>query len=242
LILDIETAPHKAYIWDCRTEYVSPDHIVEPGYTLCWAAKWLDDDGVMFGSVHRHGKGMVRSVHKLLNRADAVVHFNGKKFDVPTLNREFLLAGLSPPSPFKQIDLLQTCRRKFKFASNRLDYVSRVLGIGAKIEHKGMELWKECMAGLPEAWATMEAYNKGDVRLTQAVYERLLPWIDGHPNVAAFQTEKRCCPTCGSTKLQARGEQVTTTLVYTRLQCRSCGKWSRQAKAKKYQRPELVAA
>lgn len=241
--MDIETAPHKAYIWDCRTEYVSPDHIVEPGYTLCWAAKWLDEEAVMFGSIHRHGKNMIRSVHKLLDRADAVVHFNGKKFDVPTLNREFLLADLSPPAPFKQIDLLQTCRRKFKFASNRLDYVSRVLGIGAKVEHKGMDLWKECMAGLPEAWATMEAYNKGDVKLTEAVYTRLLPWIDGHPNVQIYTGEKgHLCPTCGGAT-QARGYSRSKTLVYRRHQCKKCGGWSRKrVNAKEYRKPDLVAA
>lgn len=234
LLLDIETAPHKAYIWDCRTEYVSPDHIVEPGYTLCWAAKWYGAPTVMFGSIHRHGKQMVKAVHNLLDEADAVVHFNGKKFDVPTLNREFLLAGMSPPAPFKQIDLLQTCRRKFKFASNKLDYVSRILGEGAKVQHKGMDLWKECMAGLESSWRTMEDYNKHDVRLTERLYERLLPWIDGHQNHNLYEDEA-CCPNCGSVKRQRRGTEVTKGYEYARFQCRNhlpvtgrkCGKWYR---------------
>lgn len=192
----------------------------------------------MFGSIHRHGvRAMVRSIHKLLGDADAVVHFNGKKFDVPTLNREFLLAGLSPPAPFKQIDLLQTCRRKFKFASNRLDYVSQALGEGAKVEHKGMDLWKECMAGDAESWKVMEEYNKHDVRLTERMYERLMPWIDGHPNASLYQDEA-CCPNCGGTKRQARGSELTSGLEYTRFQCtehlpvtgRKCGKWYRSIK------------
>lgn len=183
----------------------------------------------------------MRSIHKLLDEADAVCHFNGAKFDIPVLNKEFLIHGLNPPAPFKQIDLYQTCKRRFKFASNRLDFVSKVLGIGAKVEHKGMELWAGCMAGDATSWKTMEAYNKQDVRLTEKLYERLLPWIQNHPNAAVYGGEKRCCPNCGSTKLQARGEQVTTTLVYTRLQCRSCGKWSRENRPKNFRRPELVA-
>src|SRR5690349_14221880 len=209
--------------------------IVETGYTLCWAAKWYGPSGMMFGSVYRHGRAaMVRTIHKLLDKADAVVHFNGKKFDIPTLNREFLLSGLSPPSPFKQIDLLQTCRRKFKFASNRLDYVSRTLGEGAKVEHKGMELWEGCMARDPASWKIMEDYNKHDVRLTERMYERLLPWIDGHPNHNLHEDDA-CCPNCGSQKRQARGAAVLIGMSYPRFQCtntlpvtgRKCGKWYR---------------
>lgn len=200
---------------------------------------------MMFGSIKRHGqKAMIRTIHKLLNDADAVVHFNGKKFDIPTLNREFLLAGLTPPAPFKQIDLLQTCRRKFKFASNRLDYVSQALGEGAKVEHKGMDLWKGCMAGNPEDWKVMEEYNKHDVRLTERMYDRLRAWIDGHPNMGQYVEDgEPCCPNCGSHKLQARGVSRTAAFAYRRWQCNSCGKWSRsRSPDKSYGRPELVAA
>lgn len=199
----------------------------------------------MFGSAAKHGqKGMVRSVHKLLDEADAVCHFNGIKFDIPQLHKEFLLHGLPPPSPFRHIDLLRTCRRQFAFASNRLDFVSKLLGEGAKMEHKGMELWAGCMAGDPACLKTMELYNKQDVRLTERLYERLKPWIIGHPNVAQFdELAGRCCPTCGSKKLQARGVARTATITYQRFQCRDCGKWSRTRKADaSYGKPELVAA
>ena len=199
----------------------------------------------MFGSVHRHGaKPMVRSVHKLLDDADAVCHFNGKKFDIPTLNKEFLLHGMAPPSPFKHIDLLQTCRQQFKFASNKLDYVAQALGEGAKVEHKGMELWRGCMGGDAASWRVMESYNRHDVRLTERLYERLKPWIKNHPNHAVYaETGDACCPNCASTKMQARGRQFNNTIAYKRWQCRDCGKWSRSRLSdKSYGKPELVAA
>ncbi|NIV35232.1 MAG: hypothetical protein GWN58_38990, partial [Anaerolineae bacterium] len=50
-------------------------------------------------------EGMLEGAWELLDEADAVVHYNGKKFDIPTLNREFVKYGFTPPSPYKQIDL-----------------------------------------------------------------------------------------------------------------------------------------
>lgn len=218
---------------------------MEPGYTLCYAAKWYGRPEVLYGSVNRHKPAqMARTVHKLLDKADAVAHFNGKRFDIPTLNKEFLLHGLPPPSPFRHIDLLQTCRQQFKFASNKLDYVAQALGLGAKVHHKGMELWRGCMAGDAASWRLMESYNRQDVRLTERLYDRLKPWIKGHPNLGLYEQEKeRCCPGCGSKKLQARGRQFNNTLVYRRYQCNDCGRWSRSRVAdNSYGKPELVAA
>jgi len=245
LILDIETAPHKAYVWGLYDQNVGINQIVEPGYTLCYAAKWYGRPGVMFGSVYRHKPArMARTVHALLDKADAVVHFNGKKFDVPTLNKEFLLNGMPPPAPFKHIDLLQTCRQQFKFASNKLDYVSQVLGEGAKVEHKGMELWRGCMDGDAASWRLMEQYNRHDVRLTERLYERLKPWIKNHPNIGVYTgCDEKTCPTCGSDRLQRRGYKVANMLTYAQYQCQKCKSWSRGRHAA--QRPSpgaLVAA
>lgn len=243
LFLDIETAPHKAYVWGLYDQNVSISQIVEPGYTMCWAAKWHGSRDVMFSSMHKQKpRQMILAVHKLLDEADAVVHFNGRKFDVPTLNKEFLLHDLPPPSPFKHIDLLQTCRREFKFASNKLDFVAQFLGQGSKVDNKGMELWRGCMDGDAESWAVMERYNKHDVRLTERIYNRLLPWIKGHPNMAVYGDEPDCCPNCGKSALQSRGYARTAAFTYKRFQCMKCGKWSRSTTREKFARPQRMAA
>lgn len=174
----------------------------------------------------------MKSVYNLLNKADAVCHFNGEKFDIPRLNTEFLLAGLGPPAPFKHIDLIKTCRSRFGFASNRLDYVCRLLGIGAKLSHKGMELWHGCMAGEEDSWRTMELYNKQDVRLTEKLYRRLLPWIEHHPNVNAyaglrFNPDRPKCPTCGGSRVNKSKNKISLTRQYKQWQCQSpkCGRY-----------------
>ena len=227
--LDLETAPHKVYSWGLWGQDIHINQIVEPGYTLCWAAKWVGKPTIYFESrQHKCTAEMLRPLHDLLDEADAVIHFNGSKFDVPVVNKEFLLAGMDMPSPYKQIDLLQTARRQFKFPSNKLDYISQALGLGAKTKHAGMDLWKGCMDGDPKSWRIMERYNKQDVKLLEKVYHKLLPWIDNHPNHGVYtDSNKMCCTNCGSGYLSSRGYEYTKTGKYQRLKCNKCGHWNR---------------
>jgi hypothetical protein len=60
------------------------------------------------------------------------------------------------------------------------------------------------------------------VRLTEQVYEKLRPWVVGHPNVGVFDGD-HCCPKCGGNKLQRRGQYVTRNKSYPQLQCRTQG-------------------
>ncbi len=227
LLLDIETSPNLAYVWGLWQQNISINQIENSGYVLCWSAKWLDGDEIYFNSVHKSkAEIMLHDIHKLLDEADAVIHYNGTKFDIPTLNKEFLLYGFTPPAPYKQIDLLNTCRKVFRFPSNKLDYVSQTLGLGEKVRHEGHELWVKCMNGDGEAWLKMEEYNKKDVELLEPLYKRLLPWIDKHPNRATYE-EGVCCPNCGSLEYQRRGSYMTTTQKYVRYQCQGCGTWFR---------------
>lgn len=231
LLLDIETAPHLAHVWGLWDQRVGLSQLLESGYTLCWAAKWLGEKEVFFGSVKQGADRMTRDIHKLMNEADAIVHYNGNKFDIPTLNKDFLLNGLPPPSPAKQIDLLRVVKQRFRFPSNKLDYVSQRLELGGKVEHSGHELWIKCMAGDPEAWAKMAAYNVQDVRLLEKLYHKLRPWIKGHPNHGLYNPDNsEVCPKCGSENHQRRGTEKTSTCVYQRFQCCSCGGWFRGAR------------
>ena len=195
---------------------------------MCYAAKWLREDVIYFDSVHDNTpKKMLKGIYKLLEEADAVIHYNGTKFDIPTLNKEFLLHNMTPPSPYKQIDLLRTARNKFRFPSNKLDYIAQALGLGKKIKHRGHELWIECMAGNDDAWNEMEEYNIQDVLLLEKLYDRLKPWIPNHPNRGLYGEHNHCCPTCGGNSLGRRGYAYTNGCKYQRYICKHCGTWSR---------------
>jgi DNA polymerase elongation subunit (family B) len=230
LALDIETRPNLAYVWGLWDQNIPLDALVESGDMICWAAKWLGEEEIMFSSVHHQNKRrMVKAIWKLLDEADAVLHFNGRRFDVPHLKREFLELGMPPPSPFRQIDLLQTCKKQFRFPSNKLEYVSKRLGMGGKVKHEGYRLWLRCMNGDDDAWELMKKYNIKDVTDLEELYGLLQPWIVGHPSHGAISGED-VCPRCGSDDLVKNGTQFLTTGAYPRFKCRNCGGYARGSK------------
>lgn len=231
LLSDIETAPNLATVWGLWGQNIAINQIMAAGYTLCWSAKWLGDDEVMFDSVHKSSATkMLKRIHSLLDECDAVVTYNGDKFDLPTLSKDFLTHGMKPPAPYKSIDLCTVAKKQFRFPSNKLDYIAQALGIGKKTEHAGHQLWIDCMALKPDAWAVMEEYNKNDVVILEGVYERMRPWIRQHPNHGLYdEPGVPVCTNCGSGHLQRRGFARTGVNKYARYQCQECGTWTREA-------------
>jgi len=230
LLIDIETAPAKAYIWDLRTRYVPLSQVAEDGYILCFAASWMGSGMVEFASRWDHGeKQMIEWAWELLDEADAVIHYNGKRYDIPRLNSEFLVRGLGPPTPSYQIDLYETVSRKFKVLSKSMNHMLRLLSLEEKVKHKGMELWTECMDGVAASQKEMETYNIRDVEALEDLYTHLLPWIDNHPNVALWMpaTEDRKCTHCGSENLRFKGYKYTRVASYKQYLCKDCGSYSR---------------
>lgn len=230
LTIDIETSPSLAYVWKMFQNDVSLSQLETVTEVMCFAAKWLDSKKVEFYSTHHHGKQeMVEQAHRLLTEADAVVHFNGTTFDMPHLNREFLLAGMNPPAPYKQIDLLRAVKSNFRFMSNKLAHVTEQLQLSGKLSHTGFQMWRDALAGDEKAWALFKRYNIQDVRTTEELYHKLRPWIHNHPSVALDHGVDGC-NRCGSQNLQKRGYDTTSQGKYQRLQCQDCGGWLRSGK------------
>jgi DNA polymerase elongation subunit (family B) len=227
LTIDIETSPHVAYAWGLYDVNISLSQVLANSRVISFAAKWYDSKQVMFYSEHHNTrKEMIRAAWELFNEADIVITYNGINFDNKHLQREFILAGLTPPSPFKNVDLLRVVRSQFKFASNKLDFVSQQLGIGQKVEHEGQALWNKVLAGDAKAWERMKKYNIQDVRLTESLFDFLGPWVKSMPHVGLW-TGERCCFRCGTTDLSQHGFGYTATTVYAKLQCNDCGSWNR---------------
>lgn len=227
LLLDCETSPNTAYVWRLFKETIPLARLIESSEVLCWSAKWLGAKEIMFDSLFKSSpKNMLAGIHKLLTEADAVITFNGKSFDIPTLNKEFLIYGFPPPAPYKQIDLINTARSQFRFTSNKLDYICQRLGLGQKTE-TNFQLWVDCMKKDKEAWKQMEKYNKNDVVMLEKLYIRLVPWIKNHPNQGLYLEKEAICPVCASEEIQKRGLAYTSTCTYQRYRCSDCGSWFR---------------
>ena len=241
LLLDIETAPNTAHVWGLWDQNIALNHVMESSYVLCWSAKWLGKSEVMFSSVYKDNeKSMLKKIHALLNEADAVIHFNGTKFDIPTLNKEFITHGMPPPAPYKQMDLLKVVRTQFKFLSNKLDYIAKALGVGEKTKYISHMLWIRCMEGDQSAWIEMEKYNKNDVIIMEKVYFKLIPWMKTHVNYSVFSDSGTVCPNCGKANYQKRGYAFLALGKYQRYQCNACASWFRGTTRIKLDHPTTV--
>lgn len=238
LLLDIETAPVKAFVWGLFKQNINIDWVEDEGRVLCFAARWVGQKDMIFHSefvknkqTKANHRAMIKAAHSLLSEADAIIHYNGNSFDIPTLNKEFLAYGMSPPPPAAQIDLLRVVSQKFRLPSRKMDFVARILGIPRKLKHRGPELWLDCMKGVKDAWLEMEEYNKQDVVVLELIYKRLLPWITNHPHVGMRQGDPNSCPNCGSLNLKPRGMAYTKLTQYQRFRCGDCGTWTRGKKS-----------
>ena len=83
LFLDIEVSPTIAPVWGVWNPHIDVSNLIGNSYVLCWAAKWLGDDEMMwrrcYGKEGKYRKDMLRNIHRLLDSADAVVHYNGSR-------------------------------------------------------------------------------------------------------------------------------------------------------------------
>lgn len=233
MVLDIETSPHVGYFWGTHKQYIPVENIKERGRVISAAYQWVGDRKVHQVDESKDGRAaMFAELYKALSEADAVVTWNGDRFDLPRIYGELLQLGYTPPPPVASIDLIKTVR-KLGLPSSKLSYVGPVLIGDYKVKHEGFELWLKCMndrhVGHLDAWRRMRKYNIGDVKLTTALFEVLKPWVKNFPYLGEKKGTKGSfeCPRCGETEnYQHRGYRRTSTTTTERIRCGSCGGWS----------------
>lgn len=238
LLLDIETSPVNAYVWQSqigRKTRIDIDQIVEDMRIISYAAKFLDEKKIHYSDVRgqindRGEEKLLKKIHDLCNEADVVIAHNGQAFDVPTILARFSVFDLKPTAPFTQIDTYLVSRKQFRFTSNKLEFLGKATKCpvkkGKHPKFPGMDLWKECLKDNVSAWREMRAYNIDDVLVLEWVYKKLRPFMKNHPNVA-WLAGRPGCPNCGENKLQRRGFMTTRTMRYHRYQCSNCGAWTK---------------
>ncbi len=237
LLLDIETFPNQGYIWNIWNEVKSMEFVERHWYIMCWCAKWLGEKEIMSSALPdfkkeysqnpENDKKILEKMWTLLDQTDIIIAHNGRKFDIKKLNTRFLYHGMTPPSPYRIIDTLEVARSTFSFTSNRLDDLGEFLGVGRKVKHGGFkELWRTCHMGATLFWSKMVRYCKGDVRLLEKVYKKLLPYINTHPNLGTYiDDDQPRCKNCGSKDLLKQGFQYTNFGKYQQYSCKKCGSW-----------------
>ena len=232
LIIDIETAPLRAYVWSRWKQNVYLDQTISEWFMLTWSAKWLFSSEVKSArltseeALNEDDKRITKELWELVNEADVLVAHNGNSFDIPKINTRFLLNDLPPTKPFQSIDTKVIAAKQFGFSSNKLDALARYFGFKVKLG-TDFELWDKCLRGDEVALSYMEEYNQYDVELLEEVYLKLRPWIKNHPNVGLYmESDIPVCGNCGSSHLHEEGEYFTQVGRYKTYRC-ECGALSR---------------
>jgi hypothetical protein len=249
LVLDIETAPIRAYVWRLWDQNVGLSQIISNWFMISWAAKWLGEEEA-FSAVltpteilNEDDERISHGLWDLLDQADIVIAHNGDKFDMPKIRSRFLVNKLLPPSPYKQIDTLRVAQKEFGFASNKLEALATLLGYAGK-NSTSFELWAECMKGNAEALEYMRVYNVQDIYVLENVYVALRPYIKGHPNLDLFvDSDESHCPSCGKNTLRVVTDKFfyTQSVRYQVHRCSSCGSLARAKKGIPYKSKKQVS-
>lgn len=236
LIIDIETAPLKAFVWRLWKQDVYIDQIISEWFMISWSAKWLGSPDVYAErltseeAVEENDKRIITKLWNLLNDADIVIAHNGDAFDIPKIKTRFLLHGLPPTTFYHQIDTKKVASKEFGFSSNKLDFLAQSFGVGQKI-HTEFSLWENCLKGDEEALEQMSVYNTQDVIILEQVYLKLRPYIKGHPNVTLYdEKHPNRCPSCGGMHLYKEDLYYTQVSKFQVYRCQDCGSLSRDRK------------
>lgn len=247
LIWDIETGYNVATIFSLLNHNMLPaSAIINERYIISGAFKRLGMGGAPFsvsllGDINRFKKDptddkyVVTEIHKILSEADAIVAHYGDNFDIKFFNTRAVFHGLDPLPPIIQIDTYKIAKSKFKFNSNRLDYIGKFLGLGGKI-HTTWELWLRCLNGNRAAVKEMVKYNKQDVALLEKVYQKLAPYVPAKVNRALYHAGE-VCALCSSPNIHPRGYTHTRTRTYRRFKCGDCSHWTQSTRCE----PETTA-
>lgn len=238
LVFDIETSPSLAYVWGRYDQNVSQEQVISETFILSYAAKWLNQDGIMFGMLtgdeieQENDLRIVKELRQLLDEADIVITHNGIKFDSKVVNTRMVFHGLFPPSPYKHIDTLVIAKSKFRFPSNRLGDLCKYLKIETKLETGGFSLWRNVLNKNEAAMEKMLQYNIRDCIILENVYIVLRAWHSTHPNLQVYSTNSdTVCPCCMSDDITKTDQKVFTNIQgYELYVCEKCGKYFRSRK------------
>lgn len=225
LFYDIETSPNLAYVWEKYEQNVLS--YVKEWDLLSVAYKFQGDKTVKcFARPDFHDltdRSITVQLHKLLASADVIIAHNGNSFDIKKSNAKFIEHGLSPIKPIVSIDTKLVARNLFKFNSNSLNDIGTLLKVGNKLKHTGFDLWLGCMKGDAESWELMKKYNKQDIVLLEKVYNKMMPFMKVHPNMALLQGKTvQDCPKCGSSNVKKDGIRANSASLQQQLKCNDC--------------------
>jgi len=229
LYFDIEVSANVGLFWQSGYKLqIGTENIIKERAVICICYKWEEDKDVYYLHWDRKqdDKKLLEEFIQVANEADELVGHNGDKFDLAWIRTRCLLHRIEMFPQYNTIDTLKIARSKFRFNSNRLDYIGKFLGLGQKI-HTDFNLWKDIMLNNDkEALDKMIDYCIQDVVLLEKVHKELNNHIPAKTHYGVIFGEGRgTCPECGSDDIVKNNKRVSASgLVKIQYKCKTCNK------------------
>lgn len=245
LFWDIETSPNIVLAFRAGYDInINHDAIIAERKVICIGYKWEGSKKVtvLRWDKNQDDRDMLEQFMEVANEADEMIHHFGDRFDLPWFRTRCLIHGLKPLPSYKTIDTKMWASKYFYFNSNKLDYISRVLGHGGKL-HTEFDLWKNIlMDKCQKSLDYMCKYCGVDVIKLEKVYQDLkfCTKPKSHAGVAGG-LPKWTCPRDGSKNVIKSKTKISSSGTIThQMQCKDCGSYYtiNDSAFKEYQREQ----
>jgi DNA polymerase elongation subunit (family B) len=228
LFFDIETSPNIGLFWSAGyKQNISYENIIKERAIICICYKWEHENKTysLTWDTNQDDKKLLEKFIIIANEADELVGHNGDKYDLAWIRTRCLYHNIPVFPNYVTIDTLKQARSKFRFNSNRLDYIGKFLGLGEKTG-TSFNLWKDIVLNKDKkALDEMVEYCKNDVVLLEKIYQKMSSYFPHktHAGVLAGE-EKYSCPKCASSNMVFSKKRITAMGTYRiQLQCKDCG-------------------
>lgn len=223
LFYDLETSPNIGYFWQSGYRIsIPPENIIKERQIICVSYKWEGEPVQTIAWKNGNDKSLVKKFIKIARQADELIAHNGDKFDLKWLNTRCLIHGINFPEA-KTVDTLVIARRRFRFNSNKLDYIANYLFGENKIS-TSFSLWKNVCNGDKEALAEMVRYCEKDVVLLERVWNELQKFHKPKTHAGTLAGYDRwTCPECASENVHTNKTRTTTAGNFRfEMKCKDC--------------------
>lgn len=230
LFFDIETSYYVVPTFQFWKVNINADHIIRDKKIICICYKWQYEDEVhtLVWDKNQDDTKLIKDFIQVIKHADEIVAHNGDKFDMKELRTRAILTDNLMFPVYRTLDTLKKARQYFRFASNKLDYIGKSLGVGRKLDHEGLKMWMDICERKDEAQLQkMLEYCQQDVILLEDVYTAISPYIYHNTNFAILKGgQKWHCPECASKNCKLSHTDATAMGVIRRhMKCLDCKKF-----------------
>ena len=227
LFFDIETSPNIVYSWRIGWNLtITPDNIIDERKIICISYKWENEDKIhsLKWDKNQCDKQMLIDFIKVANQSDEMIAHNGDRFDIKWIRTRCIFHRVPMFPQYKTLDTLKKAKSGFNFNSNKLDYIAKFLGVGAKIKHSGFDMWVQVMKGDKEAMQEMVTYCEGDIVVLEDVFLTMQNYIKTNTHAGVINNNlKYSCPSCGGEHPILLKNNVTSMGTIKRLmECGDC--------------------